>query len=196
MKCRFIKISILCFFLLQFSLIKADSLPKDTAKSTSQANQLLSPKQVIIKFLQWYKINMNTANSFPVLIKDSADNFMIDNNACAKYLNFLRRSKCLSRQYIAYRLSFFNDQAIGLKSNPVQTDIPDGFDMDFVLLTQEPELVLDHIGQAKFRTLWLTSTMAVIGLSWPQEDGMQYQIQMQKNREGWQINYIGTPNAD
>ncbi|MEO7523994.1 MAG: hypothetical protein ABIT58_07850, partial [Ferruginibacter sp.] len=182
--------------LLQFSLIKADSLPEDITKNTSQTNELLSPKQVIIQFLQWYKINMKKANSFPILIKDSANNFMINNAACAKYLNFLRSSNCLSRQYIQYWMSFFNDKATGLKSNPIQTDIPDGFDMDFVLITQEPELVLDHISEAKFKTLSLTKTTAVIGVSWPQKNDMIYNIQMHKYKDGWQIDHISSQNDD
>lgn len=196
MKFKIITISILCFFLFQFSSPKAAPLPKDTTKNTSQNNELLSPKQVIIKLLQWYKINMQKANSFPILLKDSADNFMVNNSACAKYLNFLKTSKCLSPRYIAYWRSFFNNKAIGLQSNPIQTDIPDGFDMDFVLITQEPELVLDHISQAKFKTLSLTATTAVIGVTWPKNDGMQYQIEMHKNKQGWQIDYIASPNGD
>ena len=121
---------------------------------------------------------------------------MVDKTACAKYLQFLKSSKYLSSQYIAVWQTFFDDKATGLQTNPLQSDIPEGFDLDFVLITQEPALVLDHISQAKFKTLSRNATDAVIGVSWPQKDGMQYKIEMHKNKEGWQIDYIATPNFD
>lgn len=193
MKFSILKVAILCFLLFQVSIIKAAPFPKKTGSYASQNNEL-SPKQVIIQFLKWYKINIEKINKFPILIKDSADNFMINKPACNNYLKVLNSSKCLSPRYIAYWRSFFDDKAIGLQSNPVQTDIPEGFDVDFVLSTQEPELILYHISQTKFKTQSLTDTFAVIGLSWPVEDGMQYSVEMHKTKQGWQIDHIATTN--
>ncbi|MEO6546637.1 MAG: hypothetical protein ABIN94_01505 [Ferruginibacter sp.] len=187
---------IICLCIGNLSFGKAAFVEKDASSFLTPANDTLSPKKVIIKFLNWYKINIKKANSFPILGKDSAGNFMINNTACAKYLNFLKSSKCLSRRYIAYWLSFFNDKAIGLQSNPIQSDIPEGFDLDWVLVTQEPELILDHIAQAKFVTISRMESAVVIAVSWPKKGGMEYQIEMHKNKEGWQIDYIATPNFD
>ena len=176
------------------SSAKSAPVLRDATSDTSQNNHIQSPKEVIIQFLKWYKINIEKVNKFPILIKDSADNFMINKTACNNYLMVLKSSKYLSPRYIAYWRSFFKDKAIGLQSNPIQSDIPEGFDLDFVLSTQEPELVLYHISQTKFKTQSLTDTFAVIGLSWPLEDGMQYNVELHKNKQGWQIDHIATTN--
>ncbi len=194
MKLRIIKTLLLCLFLFHFSCATFASIPKDTCSYVSQSSQVQSPKEVIIQFLKWYKINIEKINKFPILIKDSADNFMINKTACNNYLKFLNSSKCLSPRYIAYWRSFFDDKATGLQSNPVQSDIPEGFDIDFVLSTQEPELILYHISQTIFKPQSITDTFAVIGLSWPVEDGMQYNVEMHKNKQGWQIDHIATIN--
>lgn len=194
MKLSIAKTLLLCFFLFHFFYAKSAPIPKYKTSYASRSNHTQSPKEVIIQFLKWYKSNIEKVNKFPILIKDSADNFMINTTACNNYLKVLNSSKCLSPRYIAYWRSFFNDKATGLQSNPVQSDIPEGFDLDFVLSTQEPELILYHISQTKFETHSLTNTSAVIGLSWPLEDGMQYNVEMHKNKQGWQIDYIATTN--
>lgn len=159
-------------------------------------NDSIAPKQVIIKFLKWYKLNLNKANSFPILIKDSANNFMINKSACARYLSLLKSSGCLSSTYIAYWKSFFDDQAVGLRNNPIQSDIPEYFDLDFILITQEPELVLDHINEMKFKTIFIRKNEANIAFIGPQKDAVQYMYEMHKTATGWQIDYISTPGND
>lgn len=196
MKFSIIKVAVLCFFFFfQFSIIKAAPLPKNTGVYASQNNDL-SPKQVIIKFLKWYRINLHKANSLPILIKDSADNFMINKSASNKYLALLKSSGCLSLRYIAYWKSFFEDKAIGLKANPVQSDIPEDFDLDFVLITQEPGLVLDHIDEMKFQPVSVSKNYIVMGVTGPEKNAIQYNFELHKNAAGWQIDYIATSNID
>ncbi len=153
-------------------------------------------QKVIIKFLQWYKINLHKANSFQLLAKDSADNYMINKDAVTSYLNFLKSSKYISPKYIAYWQTYFDDKATELKDHPIQSDIPEGFDFDFILITQEPELVLNQINRTKFKTVSMNSTVALIELKWPGKNSMQYEFEMYKGKYGWQIGYISTPNFD
>ena len=183
-------------FVCCLSIARAVSAKDRVADAVEYKSDTATAQQVIIKFLQWYKTNMQKANSFPILVKDSADNFSINKKACRNYLNFLAGSQCLSAKYIAYWQSFFNDKAIGLENNPVKSDIPEGFDLDFVLVTQEPELVLEHIMQVRFKILSERSADKVILLTWPQKQSVQYEFEMHKNNQGWQIDYISTTNFD
>lgn len=155
-----------------------------------------TPKQVIIKFLNWYKINLNKANNFPFLIKDSADNFMVNTSAFTDYLNFLETSDCISQQYIDDWTVYFNDKAEELKEHPLQSDVPEGFDFDFVLITQEPDLLLNQIDSIIFTPISATDSVALIGLKWPGENTSEYEFEMYKTKAGWQIGYISTPNYD
>lgn len=173
-----------------------DAVAGNQTETTIVANDPTPVQQVIIKFLKWYKVNLNKANSFPFLIKDSADNFMINKTACADYLNFLKTSKCISKKYIEYWKVYFDDKAIELRDHPIQSDIPEGFDFDFILITQEPELVLNQIGKIKFKTISMNDSVALIGLTWPGKDAMKYEFEMYKTKAGWQISYISTPNFD
>ena len=153
-------------------------------------------QQTVIKFLKWYKANLNKANSFPLLIKDSAGNFMVNKSACTDYLNFLKSSNCISQKYIDYWQVYFADKATELRDHPGQSDMPEGFDFDFVLISQEPELVLNQIGRIKFKNISMNASVAMIGLKWPGKNSMEYEFEMYKTKSGWQIGYISTPNFD
>ena len=108
----------------------------------------------------------------------------------------LKSSECLSNKYIAYWKSFFDDKAIGLEDNPIQSDIPGGFDLDFVLITQEPELVLSHINEMKFQTVSMYNNNIVIAMKRLQKDAMQYNFEIHKSSSFCQIDYISTSNFD
>ncbi|MEO5943494.1 MAG: hypothetical protein ABIP30_03595 [Ferruginibacter sp.] len=194
MKSRSIPTFLLCVFLLQFAVTKSTPVSGYSGSFASQNNIQPSPKEMIIRFLKWYKTNLQKANKFPILVKDSADNFMVNTNASDNYLKLLNSSKCLSPRYIAYWRSYFDDQAIGLQSNPVQSGTPAGFDLDFVLVTRQPELILDHVNEARFDTYSLSKNMARIGVSWPKQPGLEYIIELTKNKSGWQIDFISSPN--
>ncbi|RAJ20588.1 hypothetical protein LX77_03113 [Gelidibacter algens] len=192
---RLLATSILtCSLFLCFSC--GDAVAHNKEKIAMVQNNPDTPKQVIIKFLNWYKINLNKANNFPFLIKDSADNFMVNTSAFTDYLNFLETSDCISQQYIDDWTVYFNDKAEELKEHPLQSDVPEGFDFDFVLITQEPDLLLNQIDSIIFTPISATDSVALIGLKWPGENTSEYEFEMYKTKAGWQIGYISTPNYD
>ncbi len=193
---RLSKLVLLLVFLSASFYMKASPiLDKPPMMHLAEADPL-TPQQVIIKFLQWYKVNINKANSFPILIKDSSDYFMVNKKAVSDYLNFLKSSKCISPKYLAYWQIFFDDKALQLKKDKIQSDIPEGFDFDFVLITQEPDQVLKQISRTKFKTIAANTSVALMGVSWTGKDSMEYEFEMYKGKDGWQIDYISTPNFD
>lgn len=173
-----------------------DAVAGNQGKVIPVKNDSTSAQQAIIKFLKWYKVNLSKANSFPILIKDSADNFMVNKAACTDYLNFLKTSQCISQKYIEHWKVYFDDKATELRDHPIQSDVPEGFDLDFVLITQEPDLVLNQIDSIKFTTISANNAVALIGLKGPGENTMEYEFEMYKTKAGWQIGYISTPNYD
>lgn len=156
----------------------------------------LPVQKVILKFLQWYKINLHKANSFSILVKDSSGYFMVNKKAVTNYLNFLKSSKCISDKYIAHWQIFFYDKAVQLKKDKIQSDIPEDFDFDFVLMTQEPDEILNQISHAKIKTISANNSVALIGVSLPGKDSLKYEFEMYKTKNGWQIGYISSPNFD
>jgi len=176
--------------------VKALAVNDSASNAVFVQEDPLPAKQIIIKFLQWYKVNLHKANSFPILTKDSAGNYMIDKVAYTNYLIFLKSSKCISAKYIGYWQTYFDDKAVELQKNPIQSDIPEGFDFDFVLITQEPDIVLNQLNSVQYKTASINNTVALIDLKWPGKDPMEYQFEMYKGKDGWQIGYISTPNYD
>ena len=164
--------------------------------SVMEQHDPTTPQQVIIKFLKWYKVNLNKANNFPFLVKDSAGNFMVNKTASADYLNFLKTSRCISQKYIEHWKVFFNDKATELSEHPNQSDVPDGFDIDFVLITQEPDIILNKIANLKFKIVSMNEKVALIGVTLPSDKSVQYEFEMYKSKAGWQIGYISSPNYD
>lgn len=106
------------------------------------------------------------------------------------YFNFIKSSKCISPKYIAQWQTFFDDKAIQLANEKIQSDIPEGFDLDFMLITQEPELILDHISHLAFRTVSMNKYTAFIGVTLPSDNTVQYKFEMYKVKDEWQIGYI------
>ena len=190
------KILIVCLCLCYYFPATAILIKEEIKKPVSFKNDPVPVQKAIIRFLQWYKINLHKANSFPLLKKDSAGNYMVNKKAVTDYLNFLKGSKCISNKYITHWQIYFDDKADQLKKDKIQSDIPEGFDMDFVLITQEPEIVLDNIGRLKFKTVSMNSTVALISVKLPSDNSVQYEFEMYKTKEGWRIGYISTPNYD
>jgi hypothetical protein len=139
---------------------------------------------------------LNKANNFPFLVKDSADNFMVNKTSSTGYLNFLKTSHCISQKYIEYWKVFFDDKATELREHPVQSDIPEGFDIDLVLITQEPDIILNKIGRLKFKIISMNEKVALIRVRLPSNKSVQYEFELNKSKEGWQIGYISSPNYD
>ncbi len=78
----------------------------------------------------------------------------------------------------------------------MQSDVPEGFDFDFVLITQEPESVLSQVNSYKFITVLMNSTVVLIGLRRSGKEFPEYEFEMYKGKDGWQIGHISAPNFD
>jgi hypothetical protein len=178
-----------------FPMEAAPVLHKETIYISANPD-VVSAQKVITKFLQWYKVNLNKANSFPILVKDRNDFYSVNKKAVTDYLNYIKSSNCISPKYLEHWQKFFDDKAIQLKKDKLKSDIPEGFDFDFVLITQEPDLLLNQINRAKFKTISINKSMALIGVSWSGKEPMEYEFEMYYGKDGWQISYISTPNFD
>lgn len=188
------RILLCCLFIC--GCYACNAMPALAAKAPCVNTDALTAQQVIVKFLRWYKINLNKANNFPFLTKDTAGNYMVDKTAATNYLDFLKGSGCISQQYISHWRTYFDDKAKQLKNEPMQSDVPEGFDFDLVLITQEPEIILNKIDRLKLKLISIKGSTAVISVKCPGDDTIDYEFEMFKTKTGWQISYISTANYD
>jgi hypothetical protein len=68
--------------------------------------------------------------------------------------------------------------------------------MDFILFTQEPELILNKIDSLTFNIVSMNKSEALIGLTFPSDSTVSYKFEMNKSKAGWQISYISSSNFD
>lgn len=147
-------------------------------------------------FLYWYRDNLHKANSYPLLTKDSSGYYQVDMPACKEYLAFLKSSELLSTQYFSYWQVFFNDASVSIAADRNTDQLPEGFDMDLVLITQEPELVLNKIDSLHFKVVSMNDSVTLLSVKLPSDPSVDYEFEMYKNRYSWRIGYISTPNYD
>lgn len=169
--------------------------PSNTIVTSSKDG--IQVKKVIIDFLQWYKLNIKKANNFAMIDYDQQGLAFVNLKECAAYLQFIRSSKLVSSRYYNYWKKYFDDEAIKIKNDRLtKDDVPEGFDFDFVLITQEPEIMLDNIKKLKFRLVSETSKEAVMEVLLPGQENFRYEFELQKTKTGWLIDYISTANFD
>jgi len=106
--------------------------------------------QSVKGFLHWYKNNYAKANSFGFTYQDKHGNYQVSVDQGKEYLNFLKSSGFISDKYVDIWLKYFKDKSKYLVENLQNEGPPEGFEFDLVLITQEPELVLNEIDNLQF----------------------------------------------
>jgi hypothetical protein len=141
----------------------------------------------IIGFLKWYKVNINKAASFPLLSEDREGYIRVNMGACSDYLNFIKSSNYAGESYMLYWQKYFDDQAEKVKKDQIKSDVPEGFDFDFVLYTQEPELILENIEKLQYEVTQLTDLQGSVSVKLNLDRLYQYRFDMEKSKGTWKI---------
>ncbi|MGB4959856.1 MAG: hypothetical protein WBO36_10305 [Saprospiraceae bacterium] len=172
-----------------FTSVKFRGAPSDGCLNNTDS---IAITKTIKGFLLWYKSNYKKANSVGFTKSDNKGNYVVDMVACNKYLSILKSSTFISESYISDWRKYFESKSESFKDNPQNEGAPEGFDMDLVLITQEPELILNNVKHLKFRVKEMhksTAIMEVVGDS-------PYNFEMSKIKGKWMIDYIGSENYD
>ena len=160
--------------------------------STPQNRDSAAVIQPIKGFLRWYRANYNKANDFSWTITDQTGNYAVDHVACEQYLKYLQSSGYISNTYIKEWRKFFKSKAQYFKEFPQSEGPPYGFDLDLVLITQEPELILDHLDKLKFKIKSRTAKTAIVEVV----GEFSYEFELSLVQGKWKIDYIATMNYD
>ncbi len=155
-------------------------------------NDTMMLQKTIKGFLTWYKVNYAKANGFKLTYADAKGNYQVDSKECEKYLQFLKSSGHISESYIVDWRKYFDSKVEYFKDNIQNEGPPEGFSMDLVLITQEPELILNAIDKLKFKTKEIDDSSAVIEVT----GESMYEFELSKKDGLWKIDYISTENYD
>lgn len=143
----------------------------------------------IQSFLYWYKDSYIKLYEYRLTKVDASGNYQVDIKACDQYLATLKSTGYISSEYVRLWKQYFDSQVEKFKMNPQNEGPPEGFDLDLVLHTQEPEEVLNYINKLKYRVKELNKTMALVEVDtiWP---NWTYNFELTKKNNKWYIDYI------
>lgn len=140
-------------------------------------------------FLRWYKKNYKPLYNYKMVIHDSTGNYQVDISACRNFLSKILKSECVSDEYIKLWNQYFESQAERFKTYPQNEGPPEGFDMDLVLLTQEPDMLLDNIKKLKYTVVFIKKDTAEIWVLTPWKT-WNYSVELSKVNNRWYIDYL------
>ena len=129
-----------------------------------------------------------------MLAKDSSGYCQVNMPACKEYLAFLNSSELLSPQYVAHWQVFFDSASKRIAADHLTDEVPEDFDLDLVLVTQEPELILSEIDSLRFRVVSMNDTFALMIVHLPSDPTVNYEFEMYKRKYSWKIGYISKPD--
>ena len=148
-----------------------------------------SPISTIKAFLDWYGKNYKSLYRFNVTYTDTLGNYRVNIPDCTRYFNSLTTSGFISQEYVRLWSDYCVSQDQKFVITPQNEGPPEGFDIDLVLLTQEPEEVTKQYNNFSYvisKTDASTSTI-LVDTRWPD---WVYVFELSKINERWYIDYI------
>ncbi|MBI2416497.1 MAG: hypothetical protein HYV28_01040 [Ignavibacteriales bacterium] len=177
------------------SVIKYENLTQNI--DPTQAAEITA-----LDFMKWYKKNYDSiiaiemVNNLPNTKNyDSTKFYSVNFAGTEKYLNYLKSSGYVSDKYLDYWRANFKKSENNFKKHPVNDGIVEGFEYDFVLLTQEIEDALRMIETAKVVKGKIQNGKAEVHLKL--DKSWIYNYKLSFNGKKWLIDSIGyyRPNS-
>lgn len=171
--------------------ISLTGVKKESLKPSS------TPEAVVISFLTWYKdkekiiekidlIN-NFTNSY-----DSAKFYSVNFDSTNKYLSLIKASGFVSNNYVKKWLDYFIESDKRLKANPQNDGVPDGFEYNFIMHSQDWEDALKQLDKVKIIRREIRSKNATVIVRFDSDIYSNYQLEydLTKENEIWLIDEI------
>lgn len=138
---------------------------------------------VIKGFYRWYYDNYNEINSFnlvPNAGNRSSLQYRVDFSAVKKYLDKLRSSGFLARQFLERELKYYERCDRNMLSKKQRDGPPDGLEHDRILLTQEIDYEMQEVLKAGVRDIEIKGNRASASI-------YRYQIHLIRDGGEWKI---------
>jgi len=184
-----ISISMVCLNLKVIAHLK-HNISNNTQTIIANAHTQDSLEGAIKEYLKWYRANRTRLEKFQLVSGtpgDSTRPYKVNFEQTDLYVKELNKSGLVSEEYINNYKQYFKTCNENLRKNPQYDGPADGFGIDLVLQTQEPEEILDNIDELKV----ISKIHGNLGLaSIPVSKYMKLQISLSRLHERWQINSL------
>ena len=163
-----------------------------TPKSTTVG---LTPITIVQNFLGWYKDHYRRLYKYKMTYIDTAGNYRVNIKDCNAYFNEILASGYVSQEYRRLWSDYCTSQDEKFIISPQNEGPPEGFDMDLVLHTQEPDEVTQNYKNFKYKVDKINASNAVIlvDTNWPD---WVYVFELSKTKDRWCIDYISIKEPD
>jgi hypothetical protein len=154
----------------------------------------------VVDFLKWYRNNFDTVNSYATVNNfppsDSTKYYSVNFEETNKYLQALKKSGFVSSQYLETWQRYFETCDEKFKEIHQNDGPPEGFEYDFVTLSQEYQDILadiDHVKILHADSITDTSNAANIDI---ELYGYHYEYKLIREQHVWLINEIVNKTGD
>jgi len=153
--------------------------------------QISNPEsvQAVYNFLLWYKNNYDAINKVELINNtgmnaDTSKYYSVNFNGTEKYLKMLKSSGYISEKYIEKWRKYFLEHDENFKKIRQNDGPPDGFEYDFVLLTQDD--AFSRIDNPKLIDVKENALSSVVKI----DVLVKLKFSLTKNNNKWQIDTI------
>ncbi|HEX8514565.1 MAG TPA: hypothetical protein VF868_00090 [Bacteroidia bacterium] len=150
------------------------------------------PAKTIIDFLKWYRdhqtIQGGLVNNASNDKYDSTKYYSVNYEATEKYLTDLKTTGFISPKYIDKWREYFKKCEKNFEANPSNDGPPEGFEYDFVMLSQETEDNLKDLEKTQITDSKISENTSVVNLHFINGDNLQYRLT--KTNDKWLIDDI------
>jgi hypothetical protein len=137
--------------------------------------------------------SISVVNNANEEVYDSTKFYSVNFEATEKYLRGLKESGYVSKEYLNYWRKYFKQAEEQFKANPQNDGPPEGFEYDFVLLSQDVDKDLANTNKAKVVSNVIQNSKATVVLQ--MASGQKLRYFLSKQAHSWQIDKVEQANG-
>ena len=159
--------------LLGMASCSTDSAPTQPISAAVSAS---SPEKTVRDYLHWYathhdKLPTNFVATVGVGGKDTTSYYAVNFQVTENWLTAVRQSGALSGTYLQHWRTYFRQYADTLRLHRQNDGPANGFEYDFLMLSQEADTRATELQAGTFTTKLVGTTHAIVAALGPQHEG-------------------------
>lgn len=151
--------------------------------------------KTVQNFLSWYKLNYKRSMAYKMVETDNTGYYKVNIKDCTAFFIFIQTSGLISNQYVDDWCKYCTSQNEKFVISPQNEGPPEGFDMDLVLLNQEPEETFKSFTKFKYSVVNTNPNSSTVyaDTGWPD---WVYVFELSRIKSKWYIDYISIKEPD
>jgi hypothetical protein len=159
---------------------------KDASQDPPVANDSVALIDTAKAYFRWYDANMNRLAQINMVRQQEGTPYSVDSAGCERFLDELRKSGLVTEGYLNRFRADFQRYQKQFEMEPQTEGPPMGFDFDPVMKSQEPDVDLDSIPNARILSSHVTNDTGFVDMALYYE----FEVALLKEKDGWKVERI------